>query len=364
MARSARRTDCTVVAHATTGPGVPATADGKRHPFPGRTWGMERIRLSNHTFEGANNAYLLADGPETALIDTGDGFPGTHEQLADALAKHDVEFADVDRVFLTHWHGDHSGLAGAIQAAGDAEVYVHGADAPLVAGDEAAWTALEERQRDFLDRWGVPPSDQATLERSLGDVTRHDQAPTVTTIADGDTFVVNDIRLEVVHAPGHAAGLCLFVAGDEVVTGDALLPEYTPNVGGADIRVERPLAKYLDTLSAIAAADYDRAWPGHRTPIDEPTARAEYIVDHHEERSYRVLEAVRRLAPCDAWTVSADLFGSLDGIHIIHGPGEAYAHLDHLEREGVVSQEENAYRLADGVADRLEAVENERWELL
>ncbi|MEF8814659.1 MAG: MBL fold metallo-hydrolase [Halovenus sp.] len=324
---------------------------------------MERIRLSNHTFEGANNAYLFADGPETVLVDTGDRVPATREQLTAALADHDVEFADIDRIFLTHWHGDHSGLAGAIQRESDADVYVHEADAPLVAGDEAAWTALEERQREFFDSWGMPPADRAALERFLDDVTLYDQPPTVTTVADGDTFVVNDTRLEVVHAPGHADGLCMFEAGAEVLTGDALLPEYTPNVGGADIRVERPLAKYLDTLAAIVAADYDRAWPGHRIPIDDPAARAEHIIDHHEERSYRVLEAVERLAPCDVWSVSADLFGSLEGIHIIHGPGEAYAHLDHLECMGAVTQADGAYRLADGTAGRLDAIEEERWEL-
>jgi len=324
---------------------------------------MERIRLSNHTFEGANNAYLLADGPETALVDTGDRFPATREQLAGALAEHGVAFADVDRVFVTHWHGDHSGLAGAIQAVGGAEVYVHGADAPLVAGDEAAWAAFADRQREFFERWGMPPAERATVEEAIGGVTQHDQPPSVTTMSDGDTFAVNDTRLEVVHAPGHAAGLCLFATGGEVITGDALLPEYTPNVGGADVRLERPLAKYLDTLAAIAAADYDCAWPGHRTPIAAPTARAESIVDHHEERSYRVLEAVRRLAPCDAWTVSADLFGSLEGIHILHGPGEAYAHLDHLAREGAVEEVAGEYRLVDGTADRLDAVEDGRWAL-
>jgi len=178
---------------------------------------------------------------------------------------------------------------------------------------------------------------EVLLERMV-----HDEAtvetPTVIPFEDGETFAVDGTELEVVHTPGHAAGLSMFEAeidGQRVVfSGDTLLPVYTPNVGGADVRVDRPLEKYLRALRGMVDADYDRAWPGHRDPIADPTGRAQYIIDHHEERSWRVLDALDRTGPCDTWTVSAELFGELDSIHILHGPGESYAHLEHLEREG------------------------------
>jgi glyoxylase-like metal-dependent hydrolase (beta-lactamase superfamily II) len=168
----------------------------------------------------------------------------------------------------------------------------------------------------------------------------------------------------VVHAPGHTAGHCLFEFEEgEVFSGDALLPVYTPNVGGADVRVDRPLRKYLRTLRSIADADYRRAWAGHRDPIDDPTGRAREIIRHHEERAYRVLDALERLGPCSVWAVSADLFGDLAGIHILHGPGECYAHLEHLEESGLVAAESGEYRLADGVAEKLTRRGDERWPL-
>ena len=66
--------------------------------------------------------------------------------------------------------------------------------------------------------------------------------------------------------------------------------------------------------------------------------------------------------------MSADLFGELESIHILHGPGESHAHLEHLERAGDVVREDPeaarwTYRLADGVADRLEATDGGRWPL-
>ncbi|WP_222916413.1 MBL fold metallo-hydrolase [Natrinema sp. SYSU A 869] len=328
---------------------------------------MERISLSNSAFEGDNNAYLFADGSETVLIDTGDWMATTREQLEAALSERGLEFADIDRVFLTHWHHDHCGLAGEIQAESGAAVYVHADDAALVEGDEEAWDAMYDRQKQYFAEWGMPDDQQAVLLERMNHGETSVETPTVTPFADGDTFSFDDTELEVVHTSGHAAGLSMFEAdldsGREVFSGDALLPVYTPNVGGADVRVERPLAKYLRALQGIVDADYARAWPGHREPIDNPADRAHHIIDHHEERSWRVLDALDRLGPCDTWTVSADLFGDLDGIHILHGPGESYAHLEHLERAGTVVREGTKYRLADGVSDALAATAGERWTL-
>jgi len=322
---------------------------------------MERIPLSNAAFEGDNNAYLFADGPETVLVDTGDWTDRTREQLAASLGRHGVEFGDIDRVFLTHWHADHAGLAGAIQAASGAPVYVHEADAALVAGDADAWDALDATMEERFADWGMPEAERATLRETLVDPDTLGPWPDVTTFTGGETFSVDGAPIEAVHAPGHAAGLCLFECEGIVLSGDALLPKYTPNVGGADVRVADALAKYLRTLDGIVAADYDRAWPGHRDPIEDPGTRAETIIEHHEERAWRVLDALRQRGPCDAWTVSADLFGALDGIHVLHGPGEAAAHLDHLVEAGDVVRTGREYCLAEGVAERLDG--DGRWPL-
>ncbi len=329
---------------------------------------MERIPLSNKTFEGNNNAYLFAEGSETVLVDTGDRLPGTYDQLEQRLEEHGVAIEDIDRIFLSHWHGDHRGLAGPIQQESNATVYVHEADADLVSDDSEAWDAMVDKQIGYFDQWGMPEKKQDELIEVLDSVAWQEDPPEVTTIEDGDTFEVNEYTLHVVHAPGHTEGLCLFELDDgtssnEVLSSDALLPKYTPNVGGADVRVDNPLEKYLETLRRIANADYDRAWPGHRNVIEEPTERAEFIIEHHEERSYRVLDALRRLGPCDTWTVSDDLFGELENIHILHGPGESYAHLEHLEHEGCIERDGGLYSLADGVAEQLDERQDERWPL-
>jgi len=69
-------------------------------------------------------------------------------------------------------------------------------------------------------------------------------------VGDGDVIDAGGVALEAMHLPGHTAGLTGFAfdprevpdhesvggadATAELFAGDALLPKYTPNVGGAD----------------------------------------------------------------------------------------------------------------------------------
>lgn len=328
---------------------------------------MERISLSNSAFEGNNNVFVFTDGSETVLIDTGDRRPATRDQLNRQLASRGLDFADIDSIFLTHWHGDHTGLAGEIQADSGADVYVHREDLPLVEGDEEAWNGLRNKQKQYFDRWGIPDEKRTVVRDILAGPESLGEIPEATPFEGGDVFSFDRREFEVVHAPGHAAGLSMFeteIGGQRgVFSGDALLPVYTPNVGGADVRVDCSLAKYLRTLTRIVHADYDRAWPGHRDPIDDPSNCAMRILRHHEERAYRVLDTLARRGPCTTWTVSVELFGELDGVHALHGPGEAHAHLEHLEDEGTVVRKGGDYRLTADVKGDLEALKEQRWPL-
>lgn len=312
--------------------------------------GVSRISLGNSEFEGKNNAYVLdADG--LALVDTGMPTAAVRRQFESELASRGYSFADVEDVVLTHWHTDHAGLAAAVQDAGGAAIHIHEADAPLLRDAEDAFSAMKTRQFERFETWGIPAEKIAKIPMIDSDVTES-VMPTpdsVTTVADGDIVSVGGFELEVVHAPGHSAGSCCFefetARGREAFAGDAILPVYTPNIGGSDVRVERPLATYLSSLARLREREYTRLWPGHREPIENPTDRIDEIIDHHRERSERIVSFLREQGPTDAWTVSEYLFGDLDGIHIIHGPGEADAHLEYLHEEGILERTTEGYHL-------------------
>ena len=313
---------------------------------------MHRIQLENTEFEGANAVYLLgADeaGP-TTLVDSATAQPDVQTALAEGLGDAGVSLTDVDQVLVTHFHGDHAGGAGAIQAATDAVVRVHEADAPLVAREETSLERLEARHEELFAQWGMPDDARAELRGALDDDRLWSSADAVVEpFTDGDRFAVGEREIEVSHVPGHTLGQSGFVLDDggerALFSGDALLPKYTPNVGGADVRDDDALAAYLDSLVRLVEGDFDVAYPGHRTPIDDPGTRATRILDHHRTRTGRVVDVLRDHGPANAWTVSAHLFGELDGIHVLHGPGEAYAHLEHLRDAGTVAMADGRYEL-------------------
>jgi len=334
---------------------------------------VHSIRLDNAVFEGENVVYLIdpVDGP-TTLIDAGVPSVSVRESLEEGLAEAGVAVADLDRILLTHWHWDHSGLAGELQADSGAEVFVHERDAPLV--DGSGRDAYLDLQRACFERWGIPDAPREELLSFLdGQETLAGEPADVTTFTHGDRFPLgpessskesDPLRrdtaestgttptedgqepeteaLRAIHLPGHADGLTAFTfeRRPEAFVGDVILPKYTPNVGGADPRVEHPLATYRSSLRWLAATDLDRAYPGHRDPIEDPAARAEAILTHHDERTERTRDTLGDIGPATAWEVSAELFGDLEKIHIMHGPGEAWAHLEALVTDGEATRNE------------------------
>ncbi|MEF8906779.1 MAG: MBL fold metallo-hydrolase [Haloarculaceae archaeon] len=327
---------------------------------------MERISLENDELEGANNVYLFDADDRTVLVDTGER--SREERLREALAAEGVTVADVDDVLLTHWHPDHSGLAATVEQAGDATVRIHERDAPLATRDEDAWRDFLGNQHARLEEWGIPEAKREELfaeqKRDGGPAASLSSA---TTFAGGEVFEVGDRELEVIETPGHTAGSVCFAFegsshdGREVITGDTVLPHYTPNVGGTDTRMEHPLDNYLSSLHALAAGDYERGWPGHREPIADPTGRAHEIVAHHEQRAGQILAILERIGPATVWEVCTELFGELERFHILVGAGEAFAHLDHLERQGDIEHADGTYRLVDEIEEFGEEVDT--WSL-
>ncbi len=310
------------------------------------------VPLGNRAFEGRNNCYVLGTEPTgtTTLVDTGISSDRTRSDLASGLDAHGIGFEDVEQILLTHFHADHAGLAGEIQSIADCPVYAHELDAALVTQTPEAISEKENSLRRCIDEWGMPDEKQDELLSFLESTDNDGIGADVTPFTGGDRFDLGSVDLEAVHMPGHTDGLTGFAFdgrdGEEVFSGDALLPYYTPNVGGADTRVEGALGKYLETLSAIVDRGYTRAWPGHRGPIIDPPGRAADIIVHHRERTERVIDVLRD-GPATAWEVSAALFGSLSTIHIMHGPGEAFSHLDHLEDAGIVRLDGRVYELLD-----------------
>ncbi|WP_410767443.1 MBL fold metallo-hydrolase [Haloferax sp. DFSO60] len=298
---------------------------------------VERIAHTAASPEGENSTYVLPD--RGLVIDPGPPGDDSWDVLTTGLSTTGLPVESVETVVVTHWHADHAGLAPRLVSASGAELVMHENDAPLVADYTTERTRRIDRDARRLREWGVP-DDIVTAVRA-GDTPSPmpDECP-VTALTDGDS--VGDV--EVVHAPGHTAGHLALDAGDSLFLGDAVLPMYTPNVGGTDTRMTNSLTTYLDTLDRLTervepGSVSPNAFPGHGSTV-ELTARIDVIRDHHAER---VLNVLAELPGSESdgrtpWSVARSLFGEMQGIHAKMGAGEASAHLEFAVARGLAEQ--------------------------
>ncbi len=285
--------------------------------------------------EGANSTYVLPD--EGLVVDPGPPGESPWEALTAGLRTAGLPIDTVGTIVVTHWHVDHAGLAPRLAAAADAELVLHEADAPLVADYAVERERRLDRDARRLRQWGVP--DGTVAEIVDGDTpSPMPDACRVKAVADGASVA----GATAIHSPGHTAGHLALRLDGALFVGDAVLPTYTPNVGGSDTRLEPALETYLDALDGLlervgedgpGAGTATAAYPGHGSTVDLP-GRIRTIRDHHAER---VADAVGTLPELGGsasdpggrtpWAVARELFGEMNGIHAKMGAGEAAAHL-------------------------------------
>lgn len=287
-----------------------------------------RLPVGEGTPEGMNSAYFLP--AELAVVDPGPPTDAAWRDLREGIEATNYRLGDIERVFVTHWHADHAGLACRLADRVNATVHLHRCDAPLVGEYTSARERRVRRDREALKLWGVPEPVRDEVARGDTPSPIPDTYP-VCRHGDGDRVG----GVEFVHTPGHTAGHTSLRTETDLFLGDLLLPTYTPNVGGSDTRLSDPLGIYLDSLRRL---EFDglRALPGHGSSIDVSSEIAS-VRRHHRKRASATFEAVTAAEePPTPWEVAMALFGKLSDIHAKFGAGEAAAHLRRLAAVNVV----------------------------
>ncbi len=176
------------------------------------------------------NCYIL--GCETtrkaAVIDPG----GDPERILALLKKHQL---NLEMIINTHGHFDHIGANRALCEATGAELLIHRADRPLLehAAEHAAGFGLT-----------ADSSPEPTHE-----------------LNDGESLSLGELRIQVMHTPGHSpGGVCLYIE-DHLFVGDTL---FAGSIGRTDL----PGGDYSLLISSIREnllplPDATKVYPGH-----------------------------------------------------------------------------------------------------
>ena len=298
---------------------------------------VHRIRLPNPFFEKDNNVYVLESEGELALIDAGIELPQAFEALRRGLEALGYSIEQISKIFLTHKHVDHAGLAARLHEISGATVYVHEGDWPDVQEYHTRYPRVHERYIQRMREWGLPPGTIEQMDATRRMFQELGRSVPAEPLRDGEEIPVGAVTVRVIHTPGHTRGSACFLIDDRLFVGDHVLPDYTPNIGATDITAHGLLRAYRGSLQKIRELNGVKVLPGHGRPIESLKGRVDEILRHHDEREEKILRVLADGRPRTVYEIAVALFGTLRDHHALLGAGEVYAHIEELQREKLVA---------------------------
>jgi glyoxylase-like metal-dependent hydrolase (beta-lactamase superfamily II) len=262
--------------------------------FPGIHWLKLPIAMEQSDLTHVN-VYLIKGDKGWLLVDSGWNTDESFTTLHNYLVKIGLSFADIGRIFITHVHPDHYGMAGRIKKLSGAEMVMHHIERDFIQPRYVAMEELLQQTDRLLIANGVPPKEMVALrDATLGLENFIVPTPPDATLHDGETIDTGVFSFRVIWTPGHSSGhLCLYEPEKKVLlSGDHILPKITPNVGLHPQSIENPLGRYIESLEQIKKLDVELTLPGHDQPFRNLKERIDEIIHHHNQRNLEALTAI------------------------------------------------------------------------
>ena len=286
------------------------------------------------------NVWAIAEDGGWAIVDTGLGTNDSMQAWRTAF-RGALDGKPITRVFVTHMHPDHIGMAGWLTRRFHCRLWISRLEF-LMCRSLAADTG-REAPPDALDFYRAAGWDDEAIETyraRFGGFGRGLNAlpDSFQRMRDGEAITIGDHVWHVVVGSGHTPEhVCLWCPDLKLmISGDQVLPKITSNVSvfptepGAD-----PLDDWLTSLARIRGIIPDDVLvlPAHNEPFHGLHARIDALISGHERCLSRLRELIAE--PKRAVDVFHVLFRrKIDGNNLGMATGESIAHLNCLLARG------------------------------
>jgi len=317
-------------------PGIP------REIAPGVLWLRMPLPMAlNHI-----NLYLLEDDDGWWVVDTGVSAGPTRALWEQLFTSGALGGKPVKAVLSTHFHPDHTGMAGWLCDEWQAPFYITQAEylSGLVfgrmSGEHFTWTS----ERHYI-RCGFS-EQQVELQKQryggMGSMTTPMPAA-FRRLVDGQALTIAGRRWRVVvgrgHSPEHA---CLYCGSLNIlISGDQVIPRISSNISVGSMEPDanplrewiHSLEQFLENLPADALV-----LPAHNEPFRGLHRRLRHLIEHHEEHLVALEQACLEGEPT-AYELLPVLFKrELDEMQVGLALGECVAHLNYLVQRGQLAR--------------------------
>jgi glyoxylase-like metal-dependent hydrolase (beta-lactamase superfamily II) len=280
--------------------------------------------------------YLIRDPDGWTLIDTGLHYDPAYEAWEEAFKSLQIDPKQIRRIFITHAHPDHYGLAGHFQNLSNAPVYALDEEIRIIRIEWERAGAHMVLLEEFLQTHGMPSRHVGqTVERSLEILRMLEPQPQLTPLFEGEVVQLGGCQYKILWTPGHADGH-LMLHGQEnglLFSGDMILMKITPNIPLWPALDPNPLKSYLTSLDRIERLNVKLAFPGHRALIQDVRGRIAELRQHHQQRADKCSDAAKD--GHSAFEICMQVFPDIKSVDDVRlAMVETLAHLEWLVGEG------------------------------
>ena len=255
------------------------------------------------TFTGTNT-YIIDNG-ELAIIDPGPINKKHFDNILEITAGRPVKY-----IFLTHSHIDHSPLARQLSAELTTPIYGYG----------ASDTGLSATMLSLIDSGYESGSEGIDYDFIPDNLTKNN-----------DQFELNNNIISVIHTPGHMGNHLCFQYGKILFSGDHVMNWATSMVSPP----YGDLTQFMASCRLLQTREFDLFLPGHGDPVNNPSERVEFLINHRLERERQIKEKIKD-TPLTALEITELVYTDIDNSLIPAATRNVFAHLIDLSERGLV----------------------------